>query len=540
MRAAKEAKPWLFSLDLKSNFTVEGRLEDGFVHDSPASTTPYAVGGVFWADQNQTLLYSMGANSDPNTPGQSTLQGYDIKNERWQSISVTGGSFNKYNRYYSMHASSFEGGGSQSFLSGGDYHTTGMVVFNAANPTQPSWENVTDRSIPYFWGATTQYVRFGDAGVLVSVGGFVIESTAQTVAQRREMVSIQVYDIAAKDWFTIFATGDIPPPRSRPCSALNAAPDDSSFNMILHGGWDEVNALGDVYVLTMPAFHWIKINTTGSKPSFNPRIDHFCSSVHEDRQILVIGGRPTLDPDHSNLTCSSDYPALRLLDSTTFAWQKNFPLPDPKYSVPQPVIEVIGGSGTGGARPASAFAQTLGDHVSVFSKTIPRYEPNNPPKKILNTTSSTPTTTPSAAPTPPLSSPSAGTIAGATIGGTAGTTIGGIAGATIGGIAGLVVIGVVIWLFLLPLLRKWRRQYKNQNLGGSNEELRKWHKPELSPEGKGLRQGYYTSEMDGEGQRNKVNEIGMGREWLEAGNGTPRPVFELEAKYKSRGKEEKR
>ena len=456
----------------------------------------------------------MAAMPDQDSPAQSTLQGYDIKNDNWQSISVTGGSFNQYDRWFSMHASSFEGGGSQSFISGGRDFLTGMITFNASNPTQPLWQNVTDGNIPYFYGGTTQYVRFGDAGVLVSVGGFVTESTPQAVAQRREMNSIQCYDIAAKEWFTLFTTGDTPPPRSHPCSALSAAPDDSSFNMIVHGGWTETEVLGDVYILTMPAFHWIKINTTGSKPSYNPRIDHYCSTVHEDRQMLIIGGNQAFNaPNNSYISCSTDYPALRLLDTTTFTWQKSFPLPNRTYSVPQPIIDVIGGSTTGGTNPASAFSQTLGDHQALFAKTIPRYDPDNPPKISPSSNSSTSNPKPTASPS---SRPSAGTIAGATI----------------GAVTAIALIGAGVWFLLLPFLRRRKTYRKNQSFDG---ELPQWQKPELGSEDVGYGQGYYASEMDGRG-KSKVSEIGNSRERVEADDGAPKRRFEMLAEERERGK----
>ena len=167
---------------------------------------------------NQTMLYSMSAFLDEGIPGQSTMQGYDVRNDMWRSLSVSDGSFNFQDRSKSMHASSFEGGGSLSFIAGGHHHLTGMVIFNSSNTLQPSWTNVTDGSTPFFWNGVTEYIWFGDAGILISVGGFLGESTPQTGSLRplqREMNSVQVYDIASMQWFTIFATGDIPSPRAR-------------------------------------------------------------------------------------------------------------------------------------------------------------------------------------------------------------------------------------------------------------------------------------------------------------------------------------
>ncbi|KAL6713486.1 hypothetical protein ACLMJK_008951 [Lecanora helva] len=482
-------EPGLFSIDLTSKFPVEGHLNKGFVHNTSVSTTPYKGTGVFWGDLNQTYLYQTSAADDPNAAGLSTVQGYDIKDNNWQSISVSGGQFNQYDRYWSMHASSFEGGGTTSYIAGGMDYVSGMVIFNASNPTSPTWTNVTDGTIPYFYGCTTQYVRFGDAGVLVSVGGFITESTDAGVAQRREMNSVQVYDIAGAKWFTVYATGDIPPTRSRPCSALSAAPDDSSFQMILHGGWDEEVGLADMYVLTMPAFHWIKMNVTGGNATSGRRMDTFCST-YQDRSMFVIGGKSQLDPSASNISCSDDYAAIRLLDTTTFEWQDQYPLPDTKYQVPQAVIDVIGGNGDGGAKPASAFSQTLGDNAAVFSKTIPHYDPDHPPQDAPKSAASS-----SATPSPKSSSStSSGTIAGAAVGGVAGAAV---------------LLGALAW-FLLRRRRQNRTSHKQQQQQWAESQA-------LAPNSNG--QGYhYLHEMGADGQ--KVQ--------LDAGEGGMRPFKDTE------------
>ena len=92
--------------------------------------------------------------------------------------------------------------------------------------------------------------------------------------------------------------------------------------MILHGGWDEQNALGDMYVLSMPAFHWIKMNITS-----RPRMDHACS-MYQDRQMLLVDGKNQLSVNSSDASCTKEYPALRLLDTSTLQWQTRYPVQD--------------------------------------------------------------------------------------------------------------------------------------------------------------------------------------------------------------------
>ena len=404
------------------------------------------------------MLYTFGGFEGDT--GQTTLQAYNTQDDVWQSISVHGGPLNKDNRYWSMHASSSDGGGSLSFISGGQGFMPGTVIFNSSKPQQPSWVNVTNDNIPYFWGGTTQYVRFGSAGVLLSVGGFLTEPTSQFAPQRREMNSVQVYDIAAEKWSTIFARGDIPPPRSRLCSALIAAPDDSSFQMIIHGGWDEQAVLEDVYMLILPAFHWIKINTTANKKSSAfanknesmGRMDHFCST-YKDRQMLVLGGKNVLNINEP--TCDTAYPPLRMLDMTTFQWQTQFPLKDTTYRIPQAVIDVVGGGYNGGAKPASSWQQTLGDNVALFSKTITKYDPDHPPQNVVGNEAK----------------PNNGAASYSNAPSNSRHRKGVIAGAVVGGVVGLGFLGATIYFLIV---RTRQRDVKFENREPS------WHKPELA------------------------------------------------------------
>lgn len=363
-----------------------------------------------------------------------------------------------------MYASSSAGGLPLSFISGGfDAFQNGLVVFNSSDPQNPTWKNVTSDDLPYFRLPSTQYVRYGSEGILAVIGGRL--ATGDDAALR-QMNSIQIYDIAAGKWFIQIATGNAPPRNLGYCSTVSAAPDDSSMHIILYGGW--LNDQGDldegfarqagVYMLIMPAFHWIKINTTsvsGLSRTTEGRISHKCIT-YKERQLLVFGGRYG-QLYNENVNCRMFSP-LRMLDLTTFQWQREWPLKNTTYQVPQAVIDIVGGGPFGGAKPANTWQQTLGDHVSLFSKTIPRYDPDHPPQYNVSTNVSPEN--------------GAATTLSSTPGADSAHRKAAITGAVVGGVAGLASISVAVFL----VLRRCRSPRRR------DAERKPWHKPELGTE----------------------------------------------------------
>ena len=180
-----------------------------------------------------------------------------------------------------------------------------------------------------------------------------------------------VYDIASSQWsvcvrsveqtlrganpscfyrFDVTASGDVPIALAHFCSTMSPSPDDSSYQMTIYGGFNIENhrAYETVYVLTIPAFQWIKILDTDNQESRLPgqeigRHEQTCH-LYGDRQMVMLGGQLSFqDVAQNNETCNPWHPVIRILDTTTFEWQTEFiPTPEP-YVVPKAVIDVIGG-----------------------------------------------------------------------------------------------------------------------------------------------------------------------------------------------------
>lgn len=131
---------------------------------------------------------------------------------------------------------------------------------------------------------------------------------------------------------------------------VSAAPDDSSFQITIYGGWSlfSERAFEEVYVLSIPSFRWIKVddqatNIEASLPDQIGRMGMTCQT-RGDRQMLVLGGGVRLGPNQVNgQTCNTSYPAIRLLDTTTFTWLDQYRSVIEPYGVPRVVYNIIGG-----------------------------------------------------------------------------------------------------------------------------------------------------------------------------------------------------
>ncbi|KAG8527223.1 uncharacterized protein KY384_008653 [Bacidia gigantensis] len=403
-------------------------------------------------DANETKIYLNSYDKHTTSVGQSTLPVYDILSDSWDVVRAKDpfNVSNNLNLY--TPASSHDAGGSASFFSaktrvfsdyGQDLYSEkyhGLITIDVSNSSNLIWKLDPSIPMPYLPGSTTQYVRYGATGVLVSIGGWISQpplvsetlnysglyrdvrqSRSFNSTFLRSMSQIQIFDIAAGHWIEVTATGDIPPPRCDLCSALSVAPDDSSFIITVYGGIAGRDPpFADLYALIMPAFHWIKINASTTDDSLagqksDGRRDHFCLA-YKDRYMFVLGGEGSIST--IDKPCTDSPPALRMLDLTTFEWQ-NQALINKPYEVPQAVIDIVGGGPSGGANPTSSWQQVLGENIGLFNKTIAR----RGAPTILKTKNDG-----GGANTNPVSYPSGGRkgiIVGSTIGVIVGVVIGG-------------------------------------------------------------------------------------------------------------------
>lgn len=158
------------------------------------------------------------------------------------------------------------------------------------------------------------------------------------------MDTIMLYDIAESKWYNQTATGSIPEMRRRFCAGVTWAQDRSSYNIYIYGGagfYDDINGFDDVYILTMPAFKWIKWYPT--EPGRGHPHGSLSCNVVDGAQMLIIGGlfTETQECDAPEVwgTHNLDLGKSNTQESKWNLFQPNLTT----YNVPSEIIAVVGG-----------------------------------------------------------------------------------------------------------------------------------------------------------------------------------------------------
>lgn len=169
------------------------------------------------------------------------------------------------------------------------------------------------------------------------------------------MTDIFIFDLDTEEWHTVKATGgrssrDIPDGRLNFCAGVSYAPDDTSAQIVIYGGYklSNVAAVNKVHVLTLPTFQWLEVTPWGNEFGDQEwgRQGPRCT-MWNDAQMIVLGGQiqgnTSRDDTVMNTgSCAPEHPPVLVLDTTTFEWLEEFN-PNRSYSQPKVVYELIGG-----------------------------------------------------------------------------------------------------------------------------------------------------------------------------------------------------
>ncbi|RYC64172.1 hypothetical protein CHU98_g2053 [Xylaria longipes] len=351
---------------------------------------------------------------------------------------------------------------SQYALWGLNTQTFGWTQYDVSltAPERPSWgfwAEIPDQSQAFYMNGSTDIITsdnprtrggmvyiadVGSKGILVSLGGATGNGDS---IQPVLMTTLYIYDVNStlspdsstsnNGWWTQTVDGEAPSPRVDFCTVVVSAPDKSSFNIYLYGGWDptKYEDFDDIWVYQ----------------GVLPRWGHTCHIVGQ-RQMLTVGGT---NSTNYPTNCDWEWMGLAVLDLSEMAWGSVFDRNKPAYQVYSMISDVIGGGPDGGAtmlRPESGWSST---HVAqLFTGSMDQTASFEPPG-IGDTNSTT----------------------GSADGKGAGrTNVGAIAGGTVGGVIFLILLALGLWW----LLRKRKGP-------GQQQQQQDYH-PSPKPEGEQL------------------------------------------------------
>ncbi len=342
---------WLVFSDLSSSTPGLGQPPQYANLFKPAEI-PSVSGGVLWSDEVNKCFYQFGGEFTNGTPTEFSMWNYDVLSNSWNQTNKQTSGTSTVERTSFGAGAHIEGLGLGFYLggwmnnrttldwSGPGVATADLVRFDyntgvLSNTSGPS-DNVGRAE------GQMVYLPVSDSGLLVYFGG--IEDPQQNgTSLAANMSKIHIYDVASSKWYTQTATGNVPEARRQFCAGATWSDDQSSYNIYLYGGYgfNGVAAYDDAYILTLPSFTWIKVFTDNSTGTYG---HGGCSAnvVNRDQMIIIGGWFPNSDVCDSPEMQGQHGMNLGYNGEKQALWDKY----DPKlstYSVPTPVISVIGG-----------------------------------------------------------------------------------------------------------------------------------------------------------------------------------------------------
>ena len=346
---------------------------------------------------------------------------------------------------------------------------------NAGAPEGGAYRNITQGGIQNDKGFTERadgvlvYVPgWGPNGILLGLGGGSVGDHETTDAYA-SMTTIDVYDIKTSEWYHQEVKGEAPRVRVNPCAVVFSAPDASSFNIYMYGGqnllpYGEQTQYADVWILTVPAFTWIKVDLSDNDSAPAARAGHHCAA--RDGQMVVVGG-------YTGEDAACENPGVYAFDATKLQWSPQFAAAahgeededhdadnsvlagSRGFRVPEAVQSVVGGGADGGATQTTPAVGPAAEGP---------FATGQPPVFTVTAAASTATV-------------SSGAGDGAGGGRNNGAFAGQIAAGVIAGLAGLAALylGFCAWLYRRQV-GAYRRhmevanRYNNANYGSGGED----------------------------------------------------------------------
>lgn len=211
-----------------------------------------------------------------------------------------------------------------------------LITADMSSPGSATWHNTTlPDSVQPRINPELVWLPVAEQGVLLAIGGVLhhqkfgnygledYQIEESELISPSFMQSIPVYDIATEEWHIQNTTGDAPDFRAEFCAVATSLNDDTStYDIFVYGGDNglpgskAIYAHDDVWVLSVPSFHWIKVSDGTAK---HGRSGHTCSLPFPN-QMLVIGGQ---NLNSSNL-CVQDGSVADVFNLNTLEWSRRY------------------------------------------------------------------------------------------------------------------------------------------------------------------------------------------------------------------------
>ena len=156
---------------------------------------------------------------------------------------------------------------------------------------------------------------------------------------------MHVFDISTKTWFAQITTaenGIFPTDRIGFCSVVASAEDNSSQNIYIYGGWDQNIVKDDIFILTLPLFHWVSVFPSVNDTSgldIRQTHSHQCQKVHEKHMVAYRGRSSRCDSDRE----LQKYHGMAIYDMSSLTWVTKVEVGNQKYKIPEALYGIIGG-----------------------------------------------------------------------------------------------------------------------------------------------------------------------------------------------------
>ena len=361
-----------------------------YKNSTPGYVAPTLNDGSIYATSSSLYLFGGALSTAPGAPTVPPPNGiseYEMKSALWGQV-VTGGDPVERTHYGMAVQSSTMSVG---YYIGGAITPKSDLYFNALPNAMPYMiqglitmveqnmllENSSTTAMNVDGTAAGGFVALidslGSRGVVITFGGFTNVPGEPMSLDDDDLVdpslhwdlgNVSVYDLGTQTWYQQAATGDVPPWRYNGCSVVASAPDQSSHSIYVFGGWGNSygGSDGDVYVLSIPSFQWIRVNQDS-----NRRVRHHCGLIGNHTMLVVGGIQPNGEdpqpPDATGCDTSAMFTqGLGMFSLNNHTWYTTY---DPSagsavYVVHASITNVIGGNENGSATlqtPADGFSQ---------------------------------------------------------------------------------------------------------------------------------------------------------------------------------------